>query len=283
MFIGIISYLPDDITIRQKRLQAHKKQIDNLQKFNLPIYVVAQNYKQNEYIKGVNYIYMGAKLGPSGARNLLLKQFYATNQDFMWMLDDDIYPYNYYDLDLFINEINTNVDKFKELDYIRPVFAFQVPFKKQIYSDYRNARFYVFTDKNSINTTCCGILRNLNKYYNKCVFYDDLDMIHGGGYEDKDFCFKLKQNNIKTHVLDTFICGSYNYTDNSTLFDSFEQRSKVHDSNNSYIFDKYKDMVDSKNILLPVYRNHEVLVKRLKPLVLDSNLIPKDVTNNTLF
>lgn len=283
MIIGIISYLPDEPGVRSKRLEAHKKQINILKSYNIPIYVVAQNYKEEEYDNSINYVYKGAPLGPSGARNYLLKQFYNTNNDFMWLLDDDIYPYDYYDLDMFIKDIHFNPDKFMSVDFIRPILAFQVPFKKTVYEEPKNTNYYVFKDQNTIGTTCCCIIKNLKKHYNKQLYYDTMNVECGEGYEDKDFCFKLKQNGIKTHKLQTFICGSYNYTDNSTLFKSYEDRMKVHESNNSHILDKYKDMIDDRNILLKKYRDKDVYIKRVKPLKLTSNLKPQDVTKGTLF
>lgn len=283
MIIGIISYLPKDYSIRQKRLEAHRKQLRKLKQYNLPIYIVAQNYTQQELDRQVNYIYIGNPLGPGGARNLLLDQFYNSDEDFMMLMDDDVYLYNYYDLPIFINEINTNPSKFRDLDYIRPIFAFQVPFKKTVYADVRNRNNYIFKDMNTINTTALSIIRNLRKYYNKRVFYTDMNTTNGEGYEDKDFCYQLKINGIKTHVLTTLICGSYNLSDNSSLFDSFEQRMSVHNKNNEVIKNKYANMTDKRGILLKQYRNYDVVVPRTRKLIISESLQPEDVNKGMLF
>ena len=75
MRVGIISYLP-----RNEKREARKHEIDrafeNL-KLVLPedvkIYVVAQCYDESDYKEGINYIKFDTGIGPSRARNKLLK------------------------------------------------------------------------------------------------------------------------------------------------------------------------------------------------------------------
>ena len=247
MVIGIISYLPDNPELRSNRLDKHKRQLELFKTLNVPIFIVAQNYKQEELtnIPNINYYVTEKGIGPANARNILLQTFYNSQEDYMMLCDDDIVFYEYYGIRDFFNELITNPNKFiDDLDYIRGVMASKVPFKQTVYDQRLNLTHYVFEDRDTIGTTALAIVKNFKKYYNKEIYYEDLNVSEGNGYEDKDFCCKLKINNIKTHVLDTFILKAFNYTDNSTLFNTYEDRMNVHNDNNSKIYEKYKDLFD---------------------------------------
>lgn len=277
MIIGIISYLPDNEQTRQKRITAHKKQLDLLLQLGCNIYIVAQNYKKQDFIINPNIWYFPFEkgIGPSQARNILLKYFYNTNEDWMLMCDDDAYYYNYYDIDVFFDELKTNPEKFKQLDFIRGKFASKIPFKKTIYGEQLNRKYYLFRDENSVGSIAMCILKNFNKYYNKQFYLEDSDVCKGEGYEDRNFCCDLKLNDIKTHVLQTFIMTTYNYTDNSTLFSTYEDRMKVHNSNSDNSFDKYKDTDFYLNGKMnPKYRCSQVVIQRPKEMIISGNLIP---------
>lgn len=92
--IGIISYLPDNKEIRDSRISLLNNLINFLDsKFNLPIIIVAQNYKN--YIPNSSNIilYEFNKLGIVGARNKLREIFLNSNYDCLIMLDDDCQLY----------------------------------------------------------------------------------------------------------------------------------------------------------------------------------------------
>lgn len=277
MIIGIISYLPNDVELRSKRLDKHQRQLELFKTLNVPIYIVAQNYKQEELSKipGINYYCIDRGIGPANARNVMLQTFYNSNEDFMMLCDDDMVFYDYYNIRDFFEELKTNPNKFlNDLDYIRGIMASQVPFKESVYAQRLNLTHYVFEDKNTIGTTALAILKNFKKYYNKEIYYTDLDVSEGNGYEDKDFCCQLKLNGIKTHVLDTFILKAYNYEDNSTLFNNYEDRLSVHNQNNSKIYDKYNDLFEN-NVLKKSYKSNKLTIKRDKPITIPDNLKPQ--------
>lgn len=276
MVIGIISYLPDNPELRSNRLDKHKRQLELFKTLNVPIFIVAQNYRQEELsnIPNINYYVTEKGIGPANARNILLQTFYNSQEDYMMLCDDDIVFYEYYGIRDFFNELITTPNKFiNDLDYIRGVMASKVPFKQTVYDQRLNLTHYVFEDRDTIGTTALAIVKNFKKYYNKEIYYEDLNVSEGNGYEDKDFCCKLKINNIKTHVLDTFILKAFNYTDNSTLFNTYEDRMNVHNDNNSKIYEKYKDLFDN-NILKKCYKSQKVAIKRCNDIVIPDNLIP---------
>ena len=89
--IGIISYFPDnkDITnARYKKLCALLSKCHEL--FNLPIIIVAQNWKA-EYVRvpWVTIYRYPEKLGIVGARKELRRIFLESSYDYLIMLDDD--------------------------------------------------------------------------------------------------------------------------------------------------------------------------------------------------
>lgn len=89
--IGIISYLPDNKKIREKRVEKLKQLILKCdQLFNLPILVITQNWKDiniesNNLIK-YNY---NQPLGIMQARNILREKFLDSPYDYIILLDDD--------------------------------------------------------------------------------------------------------------------------------------------------------------------------------------------------
>lgn len=92
--IGIISYFPDNNTrkIRLEKLNRLITKCDEL--FNLPIIIIAQNWKDDELSSHINsdiVIYSYSKpLTITGARRELRRRFLELGYDYLIMLDDDI-------------------------------------------------------------------------------------------------------------------------------------------------------------------------------------------------
>lgn len=92
--IGIISYLPDDDSLKNKRLSKLNNLLvkcDTL--FKLPIIIIAQNWKNVNINKLKNskiiiYSY-STPLGITGARRELRNKFINSSFDYLIMLDDD--------------------------------------------------------------------------------------------------------------------------------------------------------------------------------------------------
>lgn len=89
--IGIISWLPDDESHRKLRLESLIKTLDSCNKiFNLPIIIIAQNWKPDEIEIKSNYeVYYYEKLGIVKARKILRLKFLQSKYDRLIMLDDD--------------------------------------------------------------------------------------------------------------------------------------------------------------------------------------------------
>lgn len=88
--LGIISYLPDELSIRQERLKKLKELISKCNEiFDIPIIVIAQNWKNDvpAYKNLTAYYY--PKLGIAKARIQLREKFLQSDYDYLIMLDDD--------------------------------------------------------------------------------------------------------------------------------------------------------------------------------------------------
>ena len=115
--IGIISYLPDDNKLRNIRLfklNGLLKRCDEL--FNLPIIIIAQNWKETELVRISNKIIIysfNKPLGITGARRELRKRFLQLGYDYLIMLDDDIVLVGTQpSADRYLKQIEENPQKF---------------------------------------------------------------------------------------------------------------------------------------------------------------------------
>ena len=168
MRVGIISYLPHNEK-RESRKANINRILDKLLLIipeGVKIYVVAQGYDEEDYRPEFNYFKFKEGLGPSKARNVLLDEFYKSDDDNMLYIDD-----GYHAKDL-LYEWHTNPDKFKMIDVCGCVNGRFTPFtKKNSALDLDN--FYHF-DKLIFQTTGeCRIIKNFRKIGKPLIWYDE--------------------------------------------------------------------------------------------------------------
>lgn len=136
--IGIPSYLPDDKKVREYRFNKLKTLINKCNSlFNLPIYIVKQNYKQEEesYLLGYKTVLSSLNYTPLGivkARNTLRDWFINSEYDYLIMLDDDITIYGS-NGKKYLKQIEENPNCFIENNDLRiQLFAISKEIYKQI-------------------------------------------------------------------------------------------------------------------------------------------------------
>ena len=171
--IGIISYLPDDLEIRNHR----KNKLLNLIfkcncLFKLPIIIIAQNYKDEDFIHFKNctlYTYKN-KLGITGARKELRKVFLKSEYDYLIMLDDDC-EIKGESGEHYLSQIDENPGCFIEF-----------------------------------NKTLLKLFAISKEVFSK-VDYEDINVEAGEGFEDRIFVNKLRKLYIdkRREFKDTFI------------------------------------------------------------------------------
>lgn len=94
IIIGVISYLPDDTKVREERLKRFQSLIKQCRSIfpELPIYCIAQNYKESDYnliALNVNILHYDNVLGITNARKELIKVILDQGIDYCIMFDDD--------------------------------------------------------------------------------------------------------------------------------------------------------------------------------------------------
>lgn len=158
--IGIISYLPDNEEIREIRVEKLRSLISKCDElFNLPIMIVAQNWKDENIGSKNCEIYDYPKLGIVGARRKLRQLFLNSGVDILIMLDDDCHiSGTRQDAYVYLNEIDEHGESFGE---------------------FRGTQLKLFS-----------IHRNI---YSK-VDFSDVSPELGEGFEDTIFVEKLRKN-----------------------------------------------------------------------------------------
>ena len=91
--IGIVSYFPDNINDRKKRITRFKKLLEQIGMFfsEIPIIIIAQNWNGYNPICNKNelIVYNYKRLGILNARKELRKKFLESEYDYLIMFDDD--------------------------------------------------------------------------------------------------------------------------------------------------------------------------------------------------
>ena len=222
LMIGIISYLPKDEKVRSKRVKAHAQQLEWLHSLYPDIVpnIVAQGY-QNEYHDNVSYVErFETGIGASAARNIILKLFYASDYDYLLMCDDDTIAYPYYNYEEFMQRIAEEPEVFKSVDAVMAVEPEYHAFKARVLEDKGNLSHYKFTPKelNSGAATC--FLKNIKKYYNEEIYFDEqLEASTGNGREDIDFLLQWLLKGFNFYQMETWIRKSLSF-DYSAIFGS---------------------------------------------------------------
>ena len=161
--IGIISYLPDDEKIRKHRFTklANLLYQCNYIFNNLPIMIIAQNWKEEEFkkiskpnIKGFFY----DKLGIVGARNKLREHFLNSLYNYLIMLDDDV---------------SLTGGPIQGIEYLRQL---------NLYKD----GFWEF------NLTLLKLFAISKSLFEKESFDENINPENGEGFEDRIFVSKLR-------------------------------------------------------------------------------------------
>ena len=113
--IGIVSYLPDNINDRNLRIDRLKRLFKQLNKYfkNIPILIIAQNWKDFKINNSNIYQFNYDKLGILQARKTLRKHFLSTNYKGIVLFDDDaIIECEKHSINTYLNLIDNNIDGF---------------------------------------------------------------------------------------------------------------------------------------------------------------------------
>ena len=231
VYIGVISYLPDDIK-RTKRLQASRTQIEWLHKLfnNEKIIVVAQNYNDTDYLDDplIEYIKYDKGIGAGNARNVILERFYNSDKDWLFICDDDTIAYSYYQYEDFFKEMsNYNYDKFKGIDAISAIEPEYTAYKKNNFEDKNNLTHYKFTPRELNCGSATSFMRNIRKYYGKEVYYNNILADKSEGLEDVEFLLDWILQGFTWYKMNTWIRKSLAFNQSTIWEDDKDARNST--------------------------------------------------------
>lgn len=229
LMLGVISYLPDDVRIRDVRWKTTKKCIQNLLDISgwvgTPLNIVTTNWRDEEReeiirsvgsaIQPIFYCVSPERRGAAVSRNILLRTFYNSDHDYLLMCDDDAHIYPYYRLEDFFRLLSTrpSVCLEKRLFHICAHLANSAPFKEKNMKDPDFCRNWVFSVGGDHAGRCPQIFANFKKLFGSEIYqreylYNDL---HLGG-EDGCFDLDLMSAGVMAYTLSAFIAGTTEIT-----------------------------------------------------------------------
>lgn len=220
MMFGCISYLPDDGRIRAVRWKTTRKCLENLCMVagwvDAPLHLVTTNWRDTELsqVSHLNIVVHKVPMEHRGAavsRNVLLRLLYSSDDDYMLICDDDANIYPYYNLQEFIQSLNSTPQKYleKRVLHICAHLANSAPFKEKNMKDPEFCSNWVFTSGGDHAGRCPQIFANFRKHlgqeiYQREYLYNEL---HLGG-EDGCFDLDLMGAGVVAYTLTSFIAGT---------------------------------------------------------------------------
>ena len=192
--IYIISWFGADPVLAEKRRAIHKTQLEWCQKHNLHPIIFAQEYRESDYVDGVTYIrHAGPVLHPGPARNILLKHFYQTDEDYAVFADNDgiLYEASQHGDSAHYIELmrKQSTEDFCNIDLIEPVNPARVAFTKEL-EDKAYGTQLIYRKTNKMKGTLF-FLKNIKKHKGSELFFDEVTFNDNGKIitgEDTEFC-----------------------------------------------------------------------------------------------
>lgn len=282
--IGIISYLPRDDKLRATRVKNATRQIEWLKQLfpeETPS-VVAQGYTDNEKLNGVEYDIYEKGIGSHNARNVILEKFYASNDKWLLMMDDDVAVYDYYDSQEFIRNVYFgNIEI--ESDIILPLQPEMSPFKEL---NIKNGVQYYYTLSRSLATNCPNMML-LRNGLEKVFFDNTIDLLADDAVpDDNKFIVNCIALGMRVHRADFWIKKSMD-RDKSVIYSTDKKENYAQHSNLGKNLEKYVTTtynVESVQKFNKMYNKAvPIRLKRDKKYELPENLILKEISKKGLF
>lgn len=267
----IISWFGDGPTV-EKRIKMHDNQLSWCFKNNLEPIVLAQNYKDEYYRPNVSYIkHYGEVLRFGEARDILLKQYYNSDEDFAIFADNDTYLYTgeKYGLNDHIIEImkTTDIEQFDNVDLFYPLNPAFVPFSKDLEKNIVSDR-YSLRMKPGYVAAQMFFLKNLKKHYDKEIYYDPNFVLPDRSIlpaEDQEFPINLIHNGFSSFLCKNLIKKDEGLHNNSTWSTEEEEKWRQRCLQGlNYIAEKYRLPIKIKQqqsqewIKIMQQRNHKL-------------------------
>lgn len=241
--VRINSYFGEKPELQELRRKAHERQVEFWQERGYEVVVYAYRYQPEWFIEGVRYITTPPeqKVLIAAARNILMKDFYESDEDYSFFLDNDAVVYNgpqHLDGNDFFNVFNgLDMDDLKHVDCFAPIDPRQTPF-----TDFNKKNAHILDSNLMFNlspvlkgTMYC--LKNLKKFYGREIYMDDERFPVGQGEivasEDKHFASTLLWNQFGVYELRNLILKEIVPNDSTWLPETMTRGESV-DKNSAY-------------------------------------------------
>lgn len=227
----IISWMGKS-SVLEKRLKAHNKQIDWLIERDIKPVVFTQEWKEEWYRSGVEYIkWNGPRLFPGAARNFLLEHLYNSDENFSIFADDDSILYDntqHCDGKDFIDIFNKiDIKDLNNIDSFLPISPRQSPFTEMYKRNEDKLKKYLWFKLAHRAKGSWFVLRNMKKFYDKEYYIkDELFVREDGsmvGGEDNHFVLSLLNDGYGCYELQNIILNEIT-SSNSTWVDDDSER-----------------------------------------------------------
>lgn len=222
----IISFIPRDEN-ETKRIEAHEKQIDFFLSHGLLVDVVAILPSDAHIIKkeGVTHKIVNEKTLPGSARNIHLRDFYESDEDFTILADNDSFfrvDGKYAPSGLHVLDALKQND-FEGIDLFVPVDGAMTPYT--VLLEHPDARDNFVFSRTNFFRGCVMFVRNIKKHYDKEIYFSSEFEVDGNVIpgEDTAFGFKFLENGLGAYRCDTLILKEY-MRDASSWVNNLEQR-----------------------------------------------------------
>lgn len=185
----IISWLSEDVAVREIRLKTVNLQIDEwLANTALPIFVIAMNYTNDELntiVRPRVTIIPTESLSCTKARKRCQELFYNSQYKWAVIMDDDAFLYQHNSSYNLFAEMDSHIEDYRHIGAFFPHLPNITGFNGLYKDEPRYATHHIFSKLVMSKGTMC-ILRNLKLYGEEPIYNDtDFDMM-------EDVCFGIK-------------------------------------------------------------------------------------------
>ena len=169
--VYIIHYLPNDADERLRRRAAHWDQLHYWTEMGLKCVVVASNLGPEDEYRHLLVEYIKTpRVGIANSRNMLLRRFYSSIEDFGIFADDDIILNDTVGSDRILEELMTmNVDRLAGIDLFSPIHPEWHGIDAALKAN--NGHSLWTFKKNPRQAGHAMFLRNMVKFYNREYYF----------------------------------------------------------------------------------------------------------------
>lgn len=295
MMLGTVSYLSNDEKDREFRWKQAKKSIAQFSEIaswvNKPLYVVTTNWTEENRIELMEYIKQTAKERLDGrtihfietpmsrrgcniSKNTLLRLLYESEEDYLFMADDDTWIYPHYEIRKFFEQVEKHPEHFYDngVYIILSVYANVSPYKEKNMNDKDFTKNWVFENRVVRDVGYPALYINTRKHFGKDALAPEFDVPEQNYYLREDLCRLIEMIKLGCvpYYLTSFISSTVDFWKASAIrtLASEEENLKYVDRWANQLIDLYPKVTRYKNRwvnydgYLPVRYKKRVLVPR---------------------